>query len=737
MSITIARVPSLPATLAPDTIYLVSAAGSTKASIVITGLNGSTAKTISSVSSVADISDISSIIRPFLGSASLEGARAAIGAGTSNLALGSTAVTAKPGNWIPSSTEISSSFGALSHGLVYASPASGTGGPSMRALVASDIPQLNQNTTGNAATATALSTARSINGTSFDGTGNITTRTWGTSRIISIAGVPKQINGSEDVEWTTEEISQAMGASGITEANILAAFGEKQPTWVMAAPALGPGPVSFRPLMASDIPQLNQNTTGRAATATLADALTESRNINGTAFDGSSDITTAKWGSERTITVGNASKLVDGSSDVSFPLSEIGAASSGHSHTSLDVANALGYTAARETHTHSSSQISDSTAVGRSVLTAASQAAARTAIGAGTSSLILGTTSVTAKRGDYTPSSAEIEASLGYIPAPLNANGQVPAENLPSYVDDVVEAANLAAFPGTGEAGKVYVALDTNRVYRWTGSIYLWINSSVASADTADTLSTARTINGTNFNGAANITTALWGTARNIAIGSSTKSVNGSGNVSWTLVEIGAAPESHTHTSGQISDSSAVGRSLLTAADAAAARTAIGAGTSSLTLGTTASTAKAGNYVPAWTEVTGKPSTFTPATHTHTASQISDSTATGRSVLTAADATAARAAIGAGTGNSNLTIGTTATTAKAGNWVPTWNDVTGKPLSFTPTSHTHPTTEIGVSAPVRNFMDKSTTGQMRGALGIYIQSTEPAGMVAGDIWFQT
>lgn len=67
------------------------------------------------------------------------------------------------------------------------------------------------------------------------------------------------------------------------------------------------------------------------------------------------------------------------------------------------------------------------------------------------------------------------------------------------------------------------------------------------------------------------------------------------------------------------------------------------------------------------------------ASHTHTAAQISDASATGRSVLTAADAAAARAAIGAGTGSSNLAIGTTATTAKAGNYVPTWAEVTGKP----------------------------------------------------------
>ncbi|MEC0328685.1 hypothetical protein P4H42_03490 [Paenibacillus macerans] len=66
-----------------------------------------------------------------------------------------------------------------------------------------------------------------------------------------------------------------------------------------------------------------------------------------------------------------------------------------------------------------------------------------------------------------------------------------------------------------------------------------------------------------------------------------------------------------------------------------------------------------------WANVTGKPSTFPPAAHTHTAAQISDASAVGRSVITAADASAARTAIGAGT--SSLALGTTASTAAAGN----------------------------------------------------------------------
>lgn len=61
--------------------------------------------------------------------------------------------------------------------------------------------------------------------------------------------------------------------------------------------------------------------------------------------------------------------------------------------------------------------------------------------------------------------------------ATLDSAGKVPTSQLPSYVDDVLEYANLASFPATGETGKIYVALDTNKTYRWSGSAYVYITS--------------------------------------------------------------------------------------------------------------------------------------------------------------------------------------------------------------------------------------------------------------------
>ena len=66
-------------------------------------------------------------------------------------------------------------------------------------------------------------------------------------------------------------------------------------------------------------------------------------------------------------------------------------------------------------------------------------------------------------------------------------------------------------------------------------------------SDTTTKLQTPRQINGTNFDGSANITTSYWGTTRTLTIGNSGKSVNGSANISWSLSEIGAADVNHTH----------------------------------------------------------------------------------------------------------------------------------------------------------------------------------------------
>lgn len=102
-------------------------------------------------------------------------------------------------------------------------------------------------------------------------------------------------------------------------------------------------------------------------------------------------------------------------------------------------------------------------------------------------------------------------------------------------------SATANAVPTTTQLALGELAINT-----YDGKLYLKKNVSGtesivqigSAADTAVTLATARTINGTSFNGSANITTNSWGTSRTITVGGTSKAVDGSGNVQWTFEEV-------------------------------------------------------------------------------------------------------------------------------------------------------------------------------------------------------
>jgi hypothetical protein len=114
----------------------------------------------------------------------------------------------------------------------------------------------------------------------------------------------------------------------------------------------------------------------------------------------------------------------------------------------------------------------------------------------------------------------------------LKANlvgGKVPASELPSYVDDVVEVANFAALPATGETGKIYITLDTNFIYRWTGSTYVEIkDSSAVWGAITGTLS-----NQTDLQNALNAKVAGTGTAGQVTFWDGTSSVAGDSGLTY------------------------------------------------------------------------------------------------------------------------------------------------------------------------------------------------------------
>ena len=116
-----------------------------------------------------------------------------------------------------------------------------------------------------------------------------------------------------------------------------------------------------------------------------------------------------------------------------------------------------------------------------------------------------GSKAITINAVDATPRIAASEKGAINGVATLDAAGKVPSSQLPSYVDDVKEFENKAAFPVTGEADKIYVDIATGDIYRWSGTQYIRINASVASADTAVKLATARNIAGVPFDGSTDI----------------------------------------------------------------------------------------------------------------------------------------------------------------------------------------------------------------------------------------
>ena len=155
----------------------------------------------------------------------------------------------------------------------------------------------------------------------------------------------------------------------------------------------------------------------------------------------------------------------------------------------------------------------------------------------------------------------------GYLLKSLRTNASAPAWILGSYSAGI-------AFGGSDTKGVMSMAYNSPSVrfaggngtkpvwyFTLTGTSDKSYNMDSLDANTANTLATARTINGTSFNGSANITTANWGTARTITIGKTGKSVNGSGNVSWSLAEIGCQAHKVTNDDGTcitITDANAV-----------------------------------------------------------------------------------------------------------------------------------------------------------------------------------
>jgi hypothetical protein len=273
---------------------------------------------------------------------------------------------------------------------------------------------------------------------------------------------------------------------------------------------IGTGTVSAAPawdtLVSEDIPNNAANTSGNANTATT---LATARAINGVNFDGSAGITITA-NTPNSVTFNNA-----GTGDASGTTFN-GSAARTISYNTIGAQPAFGNQTANYVY-------------------------------AGPTTGVAAAPTFRALVSADIPALAYLSNSTSSTQDGYFGNVNLYDDTTPSHYLTVTNSANLTAAR--------ILSIDVNdasRTISLSGNLTVSAAASVSGTNTGDqtdisgnaatatALKTARNINGTSFDGTAAITTSSWGTSRTITIGSTGKAVDGSGNVSWTLAEIGA-----------------------------------------------------------------------------------------------------------------------------------------------------------------------------------------------------
>lgn len=350
------------------------------------------------------------------------------------------------------------------------------------------------------------------------------------------------------------------------------------------------------PLVAADIPSidatkittgiLNRDTSGNAATATK---LLNARSIS---------------------TTGDANWTVsfDGTVNVSSALTLIDTGVVAGQYTKVTV-NSKGLVTFADQLTAADIPNLDASKINTGTLSLNTTGNADTATKLATPRLINGVTfdgaaDIVINAVDAVSRIASSEKGVANGVATLDSNGFIPASQLPSFVDDVLEFVNLAALPPTGEQGKIYLTLDNERIYRWTGSTYIEISPTVGNSDSATRLATSRTISITGdatwsvaFDGSNNVSGTLNLAASGVTAGTYTKlTVDAKGRVTFgAALNATDIPnlDASKITSGTLSVST--NANAATATKLAAARTINGIpfdGTTNVTINAVDSTAR-------------------------------------------------------------------------------------------------------------------------------------------------
>lgn len=226
---------------------------------------------------------------------------------------------------------------------------------------------------------------------------------------------------------------------------------------------------------------------------------------------------------------------------------DIGAAPNTHGHAQSDITGletALGEKAAAN-HTHTPASIGAAPSTHTHDYAAPTHSHAQSDV-TGLSAALDGKAAAS-----HTHQQSEVSGLTDALAAKANASdmtgkadlvdGRVPASQLPSFVDDVIEKSAKSAFPATGESGKIYVAQDNNKAYRWSGTTYVEISQGVTLGETSATAyrgDRGKAAYDHSQNAAIHVTTAQKTAWDSKAAGDHTHT--------------GFATESHTHAQGDI-----------------------------------------------------------------------------------------------------------------------------------------------------------------------------------------
>lgn len=448
-------------------------------------------------------------------------------------------------------------------------------------------------TNDNVASATKLQTPRTINGTNFDGSANITTANWGTARTLTIGNKGQSVNGSGNITWSTGDIlgnATSLGkdsdwntanATGIYEAsgfNETGATGANRPVgayswggvltlrhknvtnqiylshgsnqmWIRGGWNGSFNTSWARVYTTEHKPTYSDVGAAAASHGTHVTWSTTTPKANGTAAVGSETKvargdhvhplqttvsgnagTATKLETARTLTIGNTGKSFNGSANVSWSLSEIGAAA-----------------------------IADGVQTWNAVVKCA------------TWSRILKHTGTTTVGGSYLINLKATRGNVVYNPtfivnfshsskcfitqinntdySNIQVRAVVDSGNGSGYFE-VYDNANSATNATSQTVNVTVLRLSRDTAFeKYTA---FTDGTTIPSGYTEKSKFT--TVSGSYYSGkAATAANAeVLQTARNIQIGNKTNSFNGSGNISYTLADIGALPTAGGTMTGNI-----------------------------------------------------------------------------------------------------------------------------------------------------------------------------------------